>query len=172
MKYEKPLIFLNDTRAESVYMLSGTISDAEISDIGNTTGDTVAPLPDADNSFSDGPSGNGSVSGDIGEFSDGATGGADSSGNESGNTVKCDSIYMQGVWQGPDYSGWNGATRGYRQQFGCLGCPAYRWDGCGLLSDYVASGSASSYDADNGNRKPSWEKKGYGPDNTVTDWNM
>ena len=41
-----------------------------------------------------------------------------------------------------------------------------------LLSHYVDSGYAGSYDVDNGNRKPSWEKKGYGPDDAVTDWNM
>ncbi|MGN0141632.1 MAG: hypothetical protein ACI4AD_05345 [Roseburia sp.] len=90
----------------------------------------------------------------------------------SENTAKCDSIYMKGVWQAPDYSDWAGGTRGYRQQFGCLGCPANTGSGCGLLSHYVDSGFAGSYDVDNGNRKPSWEKKGYGPDDTVTDWAM
>ena len=40
--------------------------------------------------------------------------------------IKCDSVYMNGVWQAPDYS----------------------------------------------DCKPSWEKKGYGPDDAVTDWNM
>ena len=78
--------------------------------------------------------------------------------------IKCDSVYMNGVW--------NGTTRGYKQQFGCLGCPANTASGCGLLSHYVDSGYAGSYDVDNGNRKPSWEKKGYGPDDAVTDWNM
>ena len=53
-----------------------------------------------------------------------------------------------------------------------LGCPANTASGCGLLSHYVDSGYAGSYDVDNGNRKPSWEKKGYGPDDAVTDWNM
>ena len=86
--------------------------------------------------------------------------------------IKCDSVYMNGVWQAPDYSDWNGTTRGYKQQFGCLGCPANTASGCGLLSHYVDSGYAGSYDVDNGNRKPSWEKKGYGPDDAVTDWNM
>ena len=71
--------------------------------------------------------------------------------------------------QAPDYSGWNGGTRGYRQQFGCLGCPAYTATACGLETHYVDSGYAGSYNTDNGNRKPSWEKKGYGPDDTVTD---
>jgi len=86
---------------------------------------------------------------------------------------KCDSIYMQGVWQAPDYSQWsNGENRGYKQQFACLGCPANTDSGCGLLTHYVESGNASSYDVDNGNRKPSWEKKGYKPDDPVTDWNM
>ena len=121
MKYEKPIIFVNETQAESVYMASGATSNP--SDV---------------------------VTEDKGP--------------------KCDSVYMKGVWQGPDYSDWNGATRGYRQQFGCLGCPAYTWNACGLQTHYVDSGNASSYDVDNGNRMPSWEKKGYGPDDTISDW--
>ena len=49
--------------------------------------------------------------------------------------IKCDSVYMNGVWQVPDYSDWNGTTRGYKQQFGCLGCPANTASGCGLLRE-------------------------------------
>lgn len=90
----------------------------------------------------------------------------------SGDGPKCDSKYMKGEWQSPDYSDWNGTTRGYKQQFACLGCPANTANGCGLLTHYVDSGNASSYDVDDGNRKPSWEKKGYGPDDPVTDWAM
>lgn len=92
----------------------------------------------------------------------------------SGATVvlDCDSVYMQGVWQGPDYSSWNGGTRGYKQQFGCLGCPAYTYNSCGLQSHYENANKANSYDVDKGNRMPSWEKKGYGPDDNVTDFNM
>lgn len=91
----------------------------------------------------------------------------------SDSGIKCDSKYMKGVYQAPDYSSWAiGETRGYRKQFGCLGCPAFRENGCGLQSDYIDSGKAASYDVDNGNRKPSWEKKGYGPDDAVTDWAM
>lgn len=86
--------------------------------------------------------------------------------------LKCDSKYMNGEWQAPDYSDWAGGTRGYRQQFGCLGCPTNTANGCGLLTHYIDSGNADSYHVDDGNRKPSWEKKGYGPDDTVTDWNM
>ena len=100
----------------------------------------------------------------------GAVGGAGV--EAAGGAPKCDSIYMQGVWQAPDYSNKEGVTKGYRQQFGCLGCPAYTADACGLLTHYVASGNASSYDVDNGKRKPSWEAKGYGPGDPVTDWNM
>ncbi len=85
---------------------------------------------------------------------------------------ECDSIYMNGVWQGQDHSAWNGAERGYKQQFGCLGCPANTDTGCGLRSHYVESGEADSYDVDKGNRKPEWERRGYGPDDKVTDWNM
>lgn len=92
----------------------------------------------------------------------------------SGTTAgaKCDSKYRQGVWKAPDYSDWNGGTRGYENQFGCLGCPAYTNTGCGLDSHYIESGKAQSYDVDDGNRKPSWEKKNYDPDTTVSDWNM
>lgn len=90
----------------------------------------------------------------------------------SENGLKCDSKYMQGVWQAPDYSDWGGTTRGYKQQFACLGCPANTDNGCGLQTHYIESGNAASYDVDNGNRKPSWEKKGYGPDDPVTDWAM
>lgn len=93
------------------------------------------------------------------------------SGSTASN-IKCDSIYMNGVWQAPDYSSWNGTTRGYKQQFGCLGCPANTGNGCGLQTHYIDSGNADSYNVDNGNRKPSWEKKGYNPDDEVTDWNM
>lgn len=97
---------------------------------------------------------------------------AASGNNTADNGPKCDSKYMKGIWQAPDYSNWNGGTRGYKQKFACLGCPANTANGCGLLTHYEDSNHASSYDVDNGNRKPSWEKKGYGPDDTVTDWNM
>jgi hypothetical protein len=90
----------------------------------------------------------------------------------SGDAIQCDSVYMNGVWQAPDYSDWAGGTRGYKQQFGCLGCPANTSNGCGLQTHYEQSGNASSYDTDNGNRKPSWEKKGYKPDDVVSDWSM
>lgn len=86
--------------------------------------------------------------------------------------AKCDSIYMQGVWQNPDYSQWDETGRGYKAQFGCLGCPANTANGCGLLTHYEDSGYAQSYSVDDGKRKPSWETKGYGPDELVTDWNM
>ncbi len=86
--------------------------------------------------------------------------------------IKCDSVYMNGVWQAPDYSYWTEGTRGYKKQFGCLGCPAYTESACGLQTHYVESGNAASYDVDNGKRKPSWEAKGYKPDDPVTDFNM
>lgn len=108
-----------------------------------------------------------------GELMEGVyTASGDVSNNSSNGGPKCDSIYMKGIWQAPDYSNWNGGTRGYKQQFACLGCPANTDNGCGLQTHYVESGYAQSYDVDNGNRKPSWEKKGYGPDDTVTDWAM
>ena len=115
------------------------------------------------------------VSEDISEgvfASSGATGGDNAADKENGG-IKCDSKYMNGKWQAPDYSQWaNGETRGYKQQFACLGCPANTGSGCGLETHYIESGNAASYEVYNGNRKPSWEKKGYGPNDPVTDWAM
>lgn len=88
------------------------------------------------------------------------------------NVAKCDSVYMLGVWQAQDTSPWGETTPGYKQVFGCLGCPAHTANGCGLQTHYIESGQASSYDVDDGNRMPSWERKGYGPDDPVTDFNM
>lgn len=101
-----------------------------------------------------------------------AASGATNTNGETDGGVKCDSVYMKGVWQAPDYSDWAGGTRGYKQQFACLGCPANTANGCGLQTHYVESGHASSYDVDNGNRKPSWEKKGYKPGDVVSDWSV
>lgn len=86
--------------------------------------------------------------------------------------AKCDSKYMLGIWQGQDTSPWGAGTRSYKQQFGCLGCPANTANGCGLDTHYPESGYAGSYDVDAGNRMPSWERKGYGPDDSVEDWTM
>ena len=84
----------------------------------------------------------------------------------------CDSIYMKGVYQAPNYSNWsNGETRSYKEQFGCHGCPAFTGTTCGLTTHYIESDKADSYNTDNGNRKPIWEQKGYQPDEVVTDWN-
>ncbi|MDD7403456.1 MAG: hypothetical protein SO170_05085 [Butyribacter sp.] len=85
----------------------------------------------------------------------------------------CDSKYMNGVWQDQNKQNWApGETKGYKEQFGCLGCPANTASGCGLLTHYIDSGKAQSYDVDNGNRMPSWERKGYKPNDPVSDWNM
>ncbi|MCM1065220.1 MAG: hypothetical protein NC420_12310 [Eubacterium sp.] len=101
-----------------------------------------------------------------------ASGAVAENGSGSDNGPGCDSKYVNGVFHSPDYT--KDGTEGYLAQFGCLGCPAFTYAGgeCGLLTHYVESGNASSYDVDNGNRKPSWEKKGYGPNDPVTDWNM
>lgn len=91
---------------------------------------------------------------------------------DSASSAGCDSRYMNGTWQAPDYSDWNGGTRDYKTQFGCLGCPANTASGCGLTTHYIDSGKAESYDVDKGNRMPSWERKGYAASDPVTDWNM
>ena len=88
----------------------------------------------------------------------------------SGSSL-CDSIYMKGIYQAPDYSNWSeGETRGYKKQFGCHGCPAFTGTACGLTTHYIESGKADSYDVDAGNRKPIWEQKDYQPNEIVTDW--
>lgn len=84
---------------------------------------------------------------------------------DNNNGPKCDSKYMKGEWQGFDFSTW---PTTYKQQQGCNGCPAFRSNGCGLKTDYVDSGYASSYDVDNGNRMPGWEKEGHKADDIIT----
>lgn len=89
----------------------------------------------------------------------------------SGSSL-CDSIYMKGVYQAPDYSNWSeGEARNYKAQYGCHGCPAFTGTACGLTTHYIDADKADSYDVDAGNRKPIWEQKGYQPDDIVTDWN-
>ena len=61
----------------------------------------------------------------------------------------------------PDYN----PTTSYIQRFGCNGCPAFRYNGCGLqLEKYWGS-----YDVDNGNRYPNWERIGHQPYDAI-DW--
>ena len=87
----------------------------------------------------------------------------------SGNGLpSCDSTYMNGTWQAPKYDG----NYGYKEQFGCLGCPAYTATGCGLVSHFEDADYSPTYDVDNGKRMPTWEKKGYLPDTLATDFNM
>jgi hypothetical protein len=78
---------------------------------------------------------------------------------------KCDSKYMNGVYQAPNYY----TDASYGERFGCNGCPAFRYggvEGCGIqLETYWGS-----YDVDNGNRKPSWESKGHSYDEPIN-WN-
>jgi hypothetical protein len=82
----------------------------------------------------------------------------------SGDTLSlsCNSKYMKGAYHAPDYNN----TTSYYGRFGCLGCPAYRWNGCGLsLESYYGS-----YDTDQGKRMPSWEKLGHTATDAI-DWN-
>ena len=82
--------------------------------------------------------------------------------------LECDSIFMKGQYQAPNYQGW----KTYKEQFGCLGCPAFTENGCGLTSHYEDAEKAKSYDIDKGKRKPSWETKGYFPNDIVLDWDV
>lgn len=151
--YERPVVLANEELAEGVYAASGAVDEEPYEP--SVPQSSEAPGDENTESQETGSTDNGAGNTDV-----------------TDNGPKCDSKYMQGVWQAPDYSNWNGGTRGYKQQFACLGCPANTDNGCGLQTHYVESGNASSYDVDNGNRKPSWEKKGYGPDDVVADWAM
>lgn len=96
------------------------------------------------------------------ELSEGvyAASGTQAGGTSSSGAPQCNSSYINGVWRGPDWSN----TTSNIDRYGCLGCPAYRPNGCGLQLDYVDSGFADSYDVDDGNRKPEWENKGFEKD--------
>ena len=74
----------------------------------------------------------------------------------------CDSKYVNGVWHKDTYDG-----KTYLSHLGCNGCPAFRWNGCGLQLDYVDSNFAASYDQDNGKRMPGWEAKGHKADEAI-----
>lgn len=77
----------------------------------------------------------------------------------------CDSKYMSGQYR--HYTGgWDVSVKDY---YGCVGCPAYREGGCALLVDQAYLEGALSYDTDNGNRMPDWERLGYTPDYTISD---
>jgi hypothetical protein len=81
----------------------------------------------------------------------------------SGSTTpSCDSKYMNGNFRAPDYSN----MTSYIERFGCLGCPAFRGNGCALQLE----GYWESYDTDNEKRYPSWEKIGHNPDDAIN-WN-
>ena len=83
-------------------------------------------------------------------------GGSNTSGTQS---AACNSKYYNGVFHAPDYN----RSDSYSARFGCNGCPAFRWNGCGLqLEQYWGS-----YDADNGNRFPNWERIGHAADDAI-----
>lgn len=91
----------------------------------------------------------------------GGTGGGTGDGDTgSGVIVQCNSAYMNGTYQAPD---WNNTSTNIGR-YGCNGCPAERQGThCGLLTDYVTSGYADSYKQNAGNYKPLWESKGLDP---------
>ena len=82
----------------------------------------------------------------------------------SGDRPGCDSRFMNGTYVHPSY-GWDNPMK---EHYGCLGCPAYRENGCALIIDQAYLDGALSYDTDNGYRKPSWETMGY-EDTTIVD---
>ena len=93
---------------------------------------------------------------------DTAANGADGSG---GGKPGCDSKYVNGVWHKDNYDG-----KTYLSHLGCNGCPAFRWNGCGLQIDEAYLEGATSYNVDNGKRMPGWEAKGHAADEKI-DWN-
>lgn len=96
-----------------------------------------------------------------------ASGAVSSSSSSDNNTPGCDSQYMAGVYQ--HYQG--GWDKTVKEFYGCIGCPAYRENGCGLQVDQAYLDGATSYNVDNGNRKPTWESKGFSDDHMVNNEN-
>lgn len=86
-----------------------------------------------------------------------ASGDTASGGNDGSARPKCDSVYMNGEYHKPDYSINNNIDG-----LGCNGCPAFRENACGIQTEEYWG----SYDTDNGNRMPEWERNGKGPYDT------
>lgn len=87
------------------------------------------------------------------------------SGSSVAGLPSCDSKYMNGVYQ-KEAGGWNVSVKDY---YGCLGCPAYRNNGCALQVDEAYMEGATSYDTDNGKRMPAWESLGKTPEYIIDD---
>ena len=196
--YEKPLILANDDLFEGVFAASGgPIPDVENTnpeDMSLSYHPTVDPQGEQDTDNID--AGPDSTHTEVGEQStetssepqpepepepepqpeaqpepepqpqpETQTPGGDQTQEAGGGVPTCDSKYTGGVYHPATYSGTT-----VMEVYGCMGCPAFRGDACGLTTDYVASGYASSYDVDNGNRMPAWEKHGWAPDDP-NNWN-
>ncbi|MBQ7955987.1 MAG: hypothetical protein IJ282_09580 [Lachnospiraceae bacterium] len=85
----------------------------------------------------------------------------------AGGAPGCDSKYMNFNWQAGTFA-WNSTAKDY---YGCVGCPAYRPTGCGLKIDEAYLAGATSYNVDNGNRMPDWERAGATADRMIDDAN-
>ncbi|MCM1215774.1 MAG: hypothetical protein NC331_03010 [Lachnospiraceae bacterium] len=96
-----------------------------------------------------------------------ASGAVISNSDGSNGRPGCDSKYMAGIYQHYQ-GGWNNTVK---EHYGCIGCPAYREEGCGLQIDQAYLDGATSYDVDNGKRMPTWESEGFAEDHMVNDEN-
>lgn len=83
--------------------------------------------------------------------------GGSAGGGQAPETASCDSIYMNGIWHGSDFSDWQNGTNINGR--GCEGCPANWGDGICHVANYDPSEDC----------RPSWEKNGKGPDEK---WNQ
>lgn len=83
------------------------------------------------------------------------------------STPECDSKYMGGKYHHYE-GGWDKTVKDF---YGCIGCPAYREEGCALKVDKAYRDGAKSYDTDKGKRKPTWEKMGKHENHMVNDKN-
>jgi len=72
----------------------------------------------------------------------------------SGPKYKCESIYMNGVYQ---QGTWNPIEDGYKKGRGCEGCPAQNGNSC----RFVTAPEQMNWDGD---FRPSWEVAGHKPD--------
>lgn len=182
--YTRPVIVVADQLAEGVYMsLSGdnqvaftnavdaasgsgeTIDNTNAADlttgaensVGGTDGDVPETSSDTSQDTLEGS--------DTTETTGDQTGEGDSTGDPVGDmqpamTIKCESKYMEGIWQGAHQGATGETVPTNKGEFGCSDCPADKGDGCGLQDP----DAASVYFNDIGRLKPGWEQLGKLPD--------
>lgn len=176
--YTRPVIVVADQLAEGVYMsLSGDnqVAFTNAVDAASGSGETIDNTNAADLTTGAENSVGGTEESDTSsdttqdsstnETQGDQTGEGDSTGEPVGDmqssvSIKCESKYMEGIWQGAHQGATGETVPTNKGEFGCSDCPADKGDGCGLQDP----DAASVYFNDIGRLKPGWEQLGKLPD--------